>query len=188
MKIQANDSQTLSQVKLKVSNMVTDFIDSVHGTAFDNMFEYVLGYLGDKYEVLGCTFIGDWDTDSLGRETISTLFATKMLDFMPNLEMILGEDFTSGIVSELLRSFGGTDTLKVNGMTELSPITATLGEINTPDGKTIRNETDTYGKTETVSDPDMQMKMREMYSQYKTIVSMVDYCYRSLLDEYTKLY
>lgn len=188
MKIQANDSQTLSQVKLKVSNMVVDFIDSVHGTTFDNLFEYVLGYLGDKYEVLGCTFIGDWESDSQGRETISTLFATKMLDFMPNLEMILGEDFTSGIVSELLRSFGGTDTLKVNGMTELSPITATLGEINTPDGKTIRNETDTYGKTETVSDPDMQMKMREMYSQYKTIVSMVDYCYRSLLDEYTKLY
>lgn len=188
MRIQANDSQTLSQVRLKVSNMVPEFIASSQGSAFDNLFERVLEYLGNKYGTLGCTFIGEWETEKQGRETLSALFATKMLDFMPNLEMILGEDFTSGIVSEFLRTFGGTDTLHVDGMTELSPITATLGSITTPDGKTIRNETDTYGKTETVSDPDMQMKMREMYSQYKTIVSMVDYCYRSLLDEYTKLY
>lgn len=188
MKIQAGDTNMANMVRESVQTMIEDFVTPTAVSDFTSLFEFIYGYLADKYSMLECTFIGEWETEVQGREVLSTLFATKMLDFMPNLEMILGKDFSSGIVAELNRTFGGTDTLHVDGMTELSPVTAELGSITTPDGKTIRNETDTYGKTETVSDPDMQMKMREMYSQYKTIVSMVDYCFRSLLDEYTKLY
>lgn len=188
MKIPASDATVQSDISVMLKPVAETFLGADVGDDFIKLWNSIFTILSNKYVALGCTYIGDWDDTSEGSSNLALIYVANFQEFFPNIKMLLGADFINGIISELNRTFGGTDTLKVNGMTEMSPITATLGEINTPDGKTIRNETDTYGKTETVSDPDMQMKMREMYSQYKTIVSMVDYCYRSLLDEYTKLY
>lgn len=188
MKIPVGEQMVQSDISTMLKNVAETFLGADTGGDFMQLWNSIFTILSNKYLVLGCTYIGDWDDTSEGSSNLANIYVANFQEFFPNIKMLLGADLKNGIISELNRTFGGTDTLNVDGMTELSPINANLGSIITPDGKTIRNETDTYGKTETVSDPDMQMKMREMYSQYKTIVSMVDYCLRSLLDEYTKLY
>lgn len=188
MKIQASDTTVQSDISVMLKPVAETFLGADVGEDFIQLWNSIFTTLSNKYGALVCTYIGDWDDTSEGSSNLAHIYVANFQEFLPNIKMLLGADFTNGIISELNRTFGGTDSKHIDAMTELSPVTAELGDITTPDGKSVRNDTNIYGKTETVTDPEMQMKMREMYSQYKTIVSMVDYCFRSLLDEYTKLY
>lgn len=143
----------------------------------------------DYYRELECTFIGDWDAISIiNLRAITALFWGKLQKYLPGMTGILGTDLTSfpqhGAVTERTFDHSGDEY----GMTETSPITASLTAINTPDGKVQRKDNYTNTDNVTRDSADLLKVSHEIYAEYRNAVTIVDMCYRSLVEEYTKLY
>lgn len=150
-----------------------------------NIVRLVQGY----YETLECTYIGDWQySDTITHFKIVALFWGKLQKYLPGMTGILGTDLTAfpqhGAVTERTFDHSGDEY----GMTETSPITASLTSINTPDGKVQRQDSYTNTDNVTRDSADLLKVSHEVYAEYRNAVTIVDMCYRSLVEEYTKLY
>ena len=149
----------------------------------------IIQYVENYYQDLECNFIGDWDEISNANfNRIMALFWGKLQKYLPGMTGILGTDLTAfpqhGAVTKRTFDHKGDEY----GMTETSPITASLTSINTPDGKVQRKNN--YKNTDDVTrdSADLLKVSHEVYAEYRNAVTIVDMCYRSLVDEYTKLY
>lgn len=150
-----------------------------------NIIRLVQGY----YESLECTYIGEWESsDTQTYYKITAIFWGKLQKYLPGMTGILGTDLTSfpqhGAVTERTFDHSGDEY----GMTETSPITASLTTINTPDGKVQRQDNYTNTDNVTRDSADLLKVSHEVYTEYRNAVTIVDMCYRSLVEEYTKLY
>lgn len=150
-----------------------------------NIIRLVQGY----YESLECTYIGEWETsDTLTHFKIVAIFWGKLQKHLPGMTGILGTDLTAfpqhGAVTERTFDHSGDEY----GMTETSPITASLTSINTPDGKVQRQDNYTNTDNVTRDSAELLKVSHEVYAEYRNAVTIVDMCYRSLVEEYTKLY
>lgn len=150
-----------------------------------NIVRLVQGY----YESLECTYIGEWErSDTTIHFKIVAIFWGKLQKYLPGMTGILGEDLTSfpqhGAVTERTFEHSGDEY----GMTETSPITASLTSINTPDGKVQRQDNYTNTDNVTRDSADLLKVSHEIYAEYRNAVTIVDMCYRSLVEEYCKLY
>ena len=116
------------------------------------------------------------------------LFWGKLQKYLPGMTGILGTDLTSfpqhGAVTERTFDHSGDEY----GMTETSPISAGLTSIDTPDGKVQRKDNYTNTDNVTRDSADLLKVSHEVYAEYRNAVTIVDMCYRSLVEEYTKLY
>ena len=149
----------------------------------------IIQYVENYYQDLGCNFIGDWDEISNANfNLIMALFWGKLQKYLPGMTGILGTDLTAfpqhGAVTERTFDHSGDEY----GMTETSPITASLTSINTPDGKVQRQSNYTNTDNVTRDSTEMLKVSHEVYAEYRNAVTIVDMCYRSLVEEYTKLY
>lgn len=154
----------------------------------DNLMN-IISNVETYYKTLECTFIGDWETnDQLSYYKINSLFWGKLQKYLPGMTGILGTDLTAfpqhGAVTERTFDHSGDEY----GMTETSPITASLTSINTPDGKVQRQDNYTNTDNVTRDSADLLKVSHEIYAEYRNAVTIVDMCYRSLVEEYTKLY
>lgn len=149
----------------------------------------IISNVEEYYKTLECTFIGDWESSTpLFYSKIVSLFWGKLQKYLPGMTGILGADLTAfpqhGAVTERTFDHSGDEY----GMTETSPITASLTSINTPDGKVQRQDSYTNTDNVTRDSADLLKVSHEVYAEYRNAVTIVDMCYRSLVEEYTKLY
>lgn len=149
----------------------------------------IISNVEEYYKTLECTFIGDWTSSNpLFYRKIVSLFWGKLQKYLPGMTGILGTDLTSfpqhGAVTERTFDHSGDEY----GMTETSPITASLTSITTPDGKVQRQDNYTNTDNVTRDSADLLKVSHEVYAEYRNAVTIVDMCYRSLVEEYTKLY
>lgn len=154
----------------------------------DNL-KNIIQYVENYYQDLECNFIGDWSEITITNfKVIMALFWGKLQKYLPGMTGILGTDLTAfpqhGAVTD--RKFDHTGD--EYGMTETSPITASLTSINTPDGKVQRKDNYTNTDNVTRDSADMLKVSHEIYMEYMNAVTIVDKCYRSLVEEYVKLY
>ena len=149
----------------------------------------IVSNVEEYYKTLECTFIGDWILNGpVYYRKINSLFWGKLQKYLPGMTGILGTDLTTfpqhGAVTERTFDHSGDEY----GMTETSPITASLTAINTPDGKVQRKDNYTNTDNVTRDSADLLKVSHEVYAEYRNAVTIVDMCYRSLVEEYTKLY
>ena len=189
-------------MKIKVTEF--DLADSQFFDPYYNDYSFMLGDVNDNtkenlrnilrlvqgyYESLECTYIGEWEySDTTTHFKIVAIFWGKLQKYLPGMTGILGEDLTAfpqhGAVTDRAFEHTGDEY----GMTETSPITASLTSINTPDGKVQRKDNYTNTDKVTRDSADMLKVSHEVYMEYLNAVTIVDKCYRSLVEEYVKLY
>lgn len=189
MKIPCNYNNMADQASF--NEMYTKYsflLNGANSNTSENL-RNIIQYVENYYQDLECNFIGDWDEINIANfRIIMTLFWGKLKQYLPGMTGILGADLTEfpqhGAVTGRTFEHSGDEY----GMTETSPITANLTSINTPDGKVQRQSNYTNTDNVTRDSADLLKVSHEIYSEYRNAVTIVDMCYRSLVEEYTKLY